>query len=69
MSTTATYTVVGMTCDHCVRSVTAEVEKIAGVTNVDVDLASGHVTVSSDAPIEDASFAAAVDEAGYEVGT
>lgn len=67
MSTTATYTVVGMTCDHCVRSVTAEVAKLPGVTEVDVDLATGQVTVSSEAPIEDASFAAAVDEAGYQV--
>jgi copper chaperone len=67
MSTTSTYTVVGMTCGHCVASVTEEVSKIDGVTNVDVDLASGRVTVESDEPVDEAAFAAAVDEAGYTV--
>ncbi len=67
MSTTSSYTVTGMTCGHCVRSVTEEVSKIDGVTNVDVDLASGRVTVESDGPVDDAAFAAAVDEAGYSV--
>ena len=65
--TTSTYTVVGMTCDHCVRAVTDEVGGVEGVTAVAVDLASGTVTVQSDAPIEDAAVAAAVIEAGYEV--
>ena len=65
--TTSTYTVVGMTCDHCVRAVTDEVGGVEGVTAVAVDLASGAVTVQSDAPIEDAAVAAAVIEAGYEV--
>jgi copper chaperone len=65
--TTATYTVAGMTCEHCVRAVTAEVSRLDGVTDVDVDLASGLVTVESDGPLADADVAAAVDEAGYEV--
>jgi copper chaperone len=69
MSTTTTYTVTGMTCGHCVRSVTEEVGKIDGVTKVDVDLTSGRVTVESEAPVDDAAFAAAVDEAGYEVAS
>ena len=67
MSTTSTYTVVGMTCGHCVAAVTEEVTKIDGVTSVDVDLPSGRVTVESDQPVDDAAFAAAVDEAGYTV--
>lgn len=67
MSTTSTYTVTGMTCGHCVRSVTEEVGKIEGVTRVEVDLASGRVTVESEGPVDDTAFAAAVDEAGYEV--
>ena len=69
MSTTSTYTVVGMTCDHCVRAVTDEVNRLDGVTAVDVDLASGRVVVTADAPIDDAAFAAAVDEAGYRVAS
>jgi copper chaperone len=67
MSSTATYTVSGMTCSHCVSSVTEEVTKIPGVTDVKVDLASGAVTIASDTPVEDAAVKAAVDEAGYEL--
>ncbi|MTE15461.1 heavy-metal-associated domain-containing protein [Nocardia aurantiaca] len=64
---TSTYTVTGMTCGHCVGSVQKEISKIAGVTSVDVDLATGLVTVESAAPLTDADVIAAVDEAGYEV--
>ena len=66
---TATFTVTGMTCDHCVRSVQSEVAKIDGVDSVDVDLASGTVTVESTADIDPAAVVAAVDEAGYEVAS
>ena len=59
------FNVVGMTCGHCVAAVTSEVSKIDGVTKVDVDLASGAVTVESDRPVDPTAFAAAVDEAGY----
>lgn len=69
MSATNTFTVVGMTCGHCVRSVKDEVGKIAGVNSVAVDLKNGLVTVESDADIASESFVAAVDEAGYEVAS
>ena len=59
-----TVTVTGMTCGHCVASVREEVGGIDGVTSVDVDLASGRVTVEADRPIDRADLAAAVDEAG-----
>jgi copper chaperone len=67
MSTTSTYTVSGMTCSHCVASVTEEVTKIPGVTGVQVDLASGAVTVASQAPVDEAAVQEAVEEAGYEL--
>ncbi|MFI0480598.1 heavy-metal-associated domain-containing protein [Actinomadura sp. 9N215] len=68
MSTaTATYTVTGMTCGHCVSAVTEEVTQITGVTAVDVDLPTGRVTVTSDAPLDDALVKDAVEEAGYEL--
>jgi copper chaperone len=60
------YTVSGMTCSHCVLSVREEVSEVAGVRDVDVDLASGRLTVSGDA-IDDGAVRAAVAEAGYEV--
>jgi copper chaperone len=62
---TATYTVTGMTCGHCVSAVTEEVGAVPGVTDVQVDLATGALTVTSETPIDDAAVAAAVDEAGY----
>ncbi|MFB4316493.1 heavy-metal-associated domain-containing protein [Actinomadura sp. 21ATH] len=64
---TATYTVAGMTCGHCVNSVKEEVGQVSGVSAVDVDLASGKVTVTSDAPLDEAQVRAAVEEAGYEL--
>ncbi len=67
MATEKTYTVTGMTCSHCVNSVDAELRQIPGVTDVKVDLASGAVTVASDAPLDETAVAAAVDEAGYEL--
>lgn len=63
----SSYTVTGMTCGHCVASVTEELSELAGVTAVAVDLASGRVEVTSDAPLDRAVVAAAVEEAGYEL--
>jgi copper chaperone len=64
---TATFTVTGMTCGHCVSAVTEEVSQVAGVTAVDVDLESGGLTVTSEAPVDESAVRAAVEEAGYEV--
>lgn len=65
--TIATYNVAGMTCGHCVSSVSSEVGALAGVTDVKVDLATGELTVTSDAPLSREDIAAAVDEAGYQL--
>lgn len=65
--TTSTYTVTGMTCAHCANSVTEEVVLVPGVTDVRVDLDTGALTVTSDAPVEDGAVRAAVEEAGYEL--
>ncbi|MFD0904768.1 heavy-metal-associated domain-containing protein [Actinomadura sediminis] len=64
---TATYTVAGMTCGGCAGTVKQEVGRVAGVTAVDVELVGGKVTVTSDAPIDEAQIRAAVEEAGYEL--
>lgn len=61
------YTVEGMTCAHCVGAVTSEVGALAGVAEVDVDLASGRVRVTSAEPLPEAAVAEAVDEAGYRL--
>ncbi len=67
MSSTATFTVSGMTCEHCVASVSDEVLEIAGVTGVDVDLPTGRLTITSDQPLSEDAVASAVDEAGYRL--
>lgn len=64
---TSTYTVVGMTCAHCVASISEEIGEISGVRDVAVDLPSGAVTVTSDNPVDDADVRAAVEEAGYHL--
>jgi copper ion binding protein len=63
----ATYTVTGMTCGHCVASVTEEISEIDGVTDVAVDLPTGAVTVTSSTPVDSAAVRAAVEEAGYQL--
>ena len=67
MSHTTEYTVTGMTCEHCVASVTEEVQEVASVTEVTVDLSTGGLRVTSDQPLSDADVRAAVEEAGYQL--
>jgi copper chaperone CopZ len=67
MSTTTAYTVTGMTCEHCVRAVRTEVGQVPEVRDVQVDLVTGQVTITSDGPVDDAAAHAAVNEAGYDV--
>ncbi len=64
---TSEYTVAGMTCGHCVASVTEEVQEIAGVADVQVDLATGSLRLTSEQPVTDADVKAAVEEAGYRL--
>ena len=65
--TSTEYAVRGMTCGHCASAVTEEITKIASVTEVEVDVAGGLVTVRSSSPVSDEAVAEAVEEAGYEV--
>ncbi len=64
---TETYTVTGMTCSHCVASVTEEVTEVPGVTDVQVELETGRLTVVADQPIGADAVRAAVEEAGYQL--
>jgi copper chaperone len=59
------YKVSGMTCDHCKRAVMSEVARVPGAESVDVDLASGRLTVVGHAVASDVALA--VREAGYDV--
>jgi copper chaperone len=64
--TEKTYTVVGMTCDHCVLSVREEVSEVDGIEAVDVDLGSGRLQVRGK-HVSDAAVSDAVADAGYEI--
>ncbi|GHF08775.1 hypothetical protein GCM10017786_48240 [Amycolatopsis deserti] len=66
---TAVYTVQGMTCSGCMNKVTNAVAGVAGVTDVDVDIATGEVTVTSDALVDDQQVRAAITGAGYQLAS
>ena len=59
------YTVTGMSCEHCRAAVTEEVEQVTGVSTVDVDLDTKLVVVRGDG-VSDAAVRDAIREAGYE---
>jgi copper chaperone len=69
--TTTAYKVTGMTCEHCVNAVTAELGDLSGVSGVAVELVpdgTSLVTVTSAAPLDGDAVRAALDEAGgYQV--
>lgn len=65
--TTTSYQISGMTCGHCVSSVRSEVAGVPDVVDVQVDLASGRLTVTSAQPVATAQIEAAVEEAGYQL--
>jgi copper chaperone len=60
-----TYRVDGMSCQHCVNAITAEVGTVPGVAQVVVDLEAGTVAIDGEG-LDDAAIRAAIDEAGYE---
>jgi copper chaperone CopZ len=67
--TETTYTVTGMTCEHCVASVTEEISEIDGVADLVVNLPTGAVTVTSHRPVDYADVRAAVEQAGYQLAS
>jgi copper chaperone CopZ len=62
-----TYAVPGVHCGHCRAAINAEVEKLVGISAVDVDLDAKRVRVVGER-LDDAAIRAAIDEAGYDVG-
>jgi copper chaperone CopZ len=67
MSQTQTYEVVGMTCGHCVSSVSEEVSALVGVREVNVDLGTGRLELTADQPVATEAVRGAVEEAGYSL--
>jgi copper chaperone len=67
MSETTVWKVTGMTCGHCVASVTEEISELSGVEKVDVELETGAVTVTSAEPLQRDAVDRAVREAGYQL--
>ncbi len=64
---TRSYSVPGISCDHCKHAIEGEVTDVPGVALVNVDVATKTVHVEGDAT--DAAIRAAIDEAGYEVAS
>jgi copper chaperone len=60
------YSVPDVSCGHCRAAITGEVEEVAGVTSVEVDLAAKRVTVAG-AQLDDAAVRAAIGEAGFDI--
>ena len=60
-----TYSVPDIHCNHCKHAISSEVEQVAGVDSVLVDLESKRVTVRG-SELDDAALRAAIEEAGYE---
>ncbi|MGW2870370.1 heavy-metal-associated domain-containing protein [Kitasatospora sp. NPDC001225] len=65
MSTTAVFTVDGMSCGHCEKTVSAGLAVLPGVTDVSADAPSGRVTVASAQPLDEALVRRIVDGAGF----
>lgn len=63
----STYTVTGMTCEHCIASVTEELSELDGVQAVAVTLDTGTVIVTSEQPLDTADVRSAIEEAGYKL--
>ena len=67
-----TFAVAGMTCSHCVSSVTEELSALDGVEGVAVDLRPGAlstVVVTASRPLGGDEVRAAVEEAGYTLAS
>jgi copper chaperone CopZ len=61
------YTVPGVSCGHCVKAITDELTRIPGIEQVDVDLATKHVTVRHNDNVTDAQIQTGIEEAGYDI--
>jgi len=65
-TTTLTFSVPGVSCEHCRAAITEEVTQVAGVTCVDVDLEAKRVEVRG-SDLDEAAVREAIAEAGYEI--
>jgi copper chaperone len=59
------YSVPDISCAHCGQAISGEVEKVGGVTEVDVDIEAKTVAVRGSG-VDDTSVRAAIVEAGYQ---
>jgi copper chaperone len=66
MSGTVTYHVPDISCGHCAAAITGELQTVAGVEAVEVDVEAKTVTVVAE-PLDSQAIIAAIDEAGYDV--
>ncbi|SMC20756.1 Heavy-metal-associated domain-containing protein [Desulfacinum hydrothermale DSM 13146] len=62
------FKVKGMSCGHCVKAVEKALGEIPGVKAVQVDLASGQVSVEAAGPLDMGMVKEKIEKAGYELG-
>lgn len=58
----------GMSCQHCVASVTDALGKVPGLSDVNVDLDKAQATFNTDGSADDEQIKAAITSVGFEVG-
>jgi len=63
----STMKVKGMSCQHCVMSVTKALNQLEGIKNVQVDLAKGEVRFDNTKEVASSQIEKAIQDAGYEV--
>ncbi|MGY0499403.1 heavy-metal-associated domain-containing protein [Nocardia sp. FBN12] len=66
-NSTSTYVVSGMSCGSCVGKVKSEIGKLSGIDGVDIELATGRMTVTGTGSIDDAQIQDTVENLGYEL--
>ena len=62
-----TLKVKGMSCQHCVMSITKALSQLEGIKNVQVDLAKGEVRFDNTKEVASNRIEKAISDVGYEV--
>ncbi|MEW6003503.1 MAG: copper ion binding protein [Nitrospirota bacterium] len=57
----------GMSCEHCVMSITKALNQLEGIKNVQVDLSKGEVRFDDTKEVASNRISKAIQDAGYEV--
>lgn len=65
--TEKTYVVPDISCEHCVRAITTELDSIPGVEVLNIDIPTKVVAVRYDESVVEDQIVAGIEDAGYEI--